>query len=77
MVKNVAGLRLSVDLHEGGVEEDNDEEQMCADRRDRLMRNIKTAGLENYTKARASYEPEWRKPPVEEECSCKAAQGGG
>ena len=49
-------------MHEGGVEEDNDEEQMCADRRDRLMRNIKTAGLENYTKARARYVPEWRKP---------------
>ena len=63
LVKNVAGLRLSVDLHEGGVQEDNDEEKMCAHRRERLMRNVKTAGLENYTKARASYVPEWRKPP--------------
>ena len=47
LVKNVAGLRLSVDLHEDDVEEDNDEEQMFADRRERLMKNIKTAGLEN------------------------------
>ena len=30
---------------------------------ERLMRNIKTAGLENYTKSRESYVPEWRKTP--------------
>ena len=40
------------------------------------MRNVNTAGLEKYTKARASYVPEWRKPPelrksAEERCSGK------